>query len=363
MVLAALAGCGQPTTVRIIDEVSPDGTFGTTDVELTTLDDLDTMTGEVAVILGEPRIAVTDTPPAEDRGQNRDDYIHDRGHVSTRWARAGDVAVATDLDTLVIFTLYAHVERAVAHFEEVGVDWTSYGPDGSGGQMPVAYSPDLGGGSNSHMVDNAAFLGSLDMLAFFPNRDLEEVPLAMNPGVVAHEYSHRVFYYEMWEGREYGPETVAMLYMLRSINEGLADFFGTMVTGDPRFMAHSFTGRTGPNREVSAVRTATAAWVEGVENMHDLSEFQNPYELGTVLATFLYRVCERLDRMTVERAVLAGMRKLGERLRGDMTYSIGDLEKLIVTELPATDRCVACEELSITYAEVIDRFSAECQCP
>src|SRR5690606_6319340 len=129
--------------------------------------------------------------------------------------------------------------------------------------------------------------------AVLPFRDVRELPLGMNVGVVAHEYTHAVFSNRVFPGdgvpwmyanfyKE--PETWSRaLNVNRSLNEGLADWFGAVVAGDPAFIRKSLSPleedrRLDPDRP----RCYTRDLEEALNTLPHAG--YDPYPVGSVLA-------------------------------------------------------------------------------
>lgn len=104
------------------------------------------------------------------------------------------------------------------------------------------------GTSLSAMTDNAAYfkpspVGGIDTRNFlftFPNQEITDVPLSLNPGVISHEVTHFISQY-LWRNSlnstsisDYG------LKVIDSLDEGLSDYAGFIYSQDPGFFSCSF---------------------------------------------------------------------------------------------------------------------------
>lgn len=103
--------------------------------------------------------------------------------------------------------------------------------------------------------DNAFYSGQTDMLYFVPYKS-DETPIPLNPGVLAHELFHSYFAHIVVDyvygvkyleknrdvnmmDQEALVSSLALDYYVKSINEGLADFWGWLYSDDPDFVALS----------------------------------------------------------------------------------------------------------------------------
>src|SRR5690606_22323847 len=112
----------------------------------------------------------------------------------TRWSTVDGTAVAHDFDTLALFTAYVHTERAMRFFERAGLRGPAID------RLDVLYLPELRDADRVGMSssDNAYYFLPLDTVLLLPPRELQDLPLAMNAGVIAHELTHRVVHELLW---------------------------------------------------------------------------------------------------------------------------------------------------------------------
>lgn len=176
--------------------------------------------------------------------------------------------VPANESTKQLAVVYFHTQKLAALDEEVGAFGINKWPRKIGVGVRIK-----GGGKN-----NAFYDGNTDSLLVVPY-DQNDLPVGINPGILAHEHFHSLFYkivlksssqknklthdiHSVAEGTdldlsarvqahsrtektkvtELSDEKLQDLYnslLLRSLNEGLADFWGWMYTGDPDFIALS----------------------------------------------------------------------------------------------------------------------------
>lgn len=183
-----------------------------------------------------------------------------------RFIRNADgVYVPTDEMSQQLVTIYAHMQRLAELDEELGVGSVNKWPRDIGVAVRVK------GGLNN----NAFYDGQTDSMLFVPyvNSDL---PIAINGGILAHEHFHSLFYKRaisdsiaqihnradfmdkayitddsrfddepevtVTRGPELSDKDLHLFYhkaLLRGLNEGFADFWGWIYTGNPDFIALS----------------------------------------------------------------------------------------------------------------------------
>jgi hypothetical protein len=136
---------------------------------------------------------------------------------------------------------------------------------------------------------------------------------------------------------------------LRAADEGIADYFAAVVTGNPAYHGDSFH-----HLEVRYLDQFSAVEVEWVDGTAPTVAGQyDPYPLGTVLASTLWRARALLDT-DLDSAVVASLRALGDRLSSPLQYDLGDLE------LEILGRVDACTEFEEAYAVIWARFASVC---
>lgn len=236
--------------------------------------------------------------------------------------------MAADFESALAIAVYAHFEKLQELDRELGVETLLSWPRRVGIQMKVA----LGGGFYMH--NNAMYLPEWDATLVAPSFS-NGMPMAMSGGVIAHEHFHALFHAGLGpeiggmvsglntqksnrhrpqdlskstgeNGREEQLENVTPIetsfYILRGWNEGLADFWGYLYTGDPAFYRKTFTTRylhrlldTEPFflPSIAGFRQEIAKWKTTPCQESDCGGF-NFYGLGTRLGRVLTQATARM---------------------------------------------------------------------
>ena len=166
--------------------------------------------------------------------------------------------------------------------------------------------------------NNAFYSATTDAIYFVPYKG-QELPIPLNPGVLAHELFHAYFASEVLRpfiragGSIATPQNVGSLdesalkqllrldYYLKSVNEGLADFWGLLYSNNPDFVGLSlptvgrFRNLEKPTMDLSASLGSQKTIEEKVLKILHSDECGNPfvcttgegYQTGTVLARTL----------------------------------------------------------------------------
>lgn len=237
-----------PDRVEVLAPISrSDGSYSLDFFELLGLEDLEILKGSFVEFFISPRI--------------EDGKLHG-SHPRTRFLRTteGRYVPANEV-TQQLATVYLHMQRLAALDVELGAADVNKWPRDVGVAVRVK------GGMN-----NNAFYDGLSDSLLFVSYVQQGLPISINAGVLAHEHFHSLFYklsipdktfqgtihnreefLKMTKISEIGigkvtklpvkdPETQRALYditLLRAMNEGFADYWGWMYTGNPDFLAQS----------------------------------------------------------------------------------------------------------------------------
>lgn len=205
--------------------------------------------------------------------------IEGGGPVRLSLVRDGDgVYHAGDYEALVALSAAHHLEAARAHFLRLGA---ASAVDPVTPWRVVLYPKD---GDGVPRADNAFFAQAVGGFGVLRERLLEDLPLAMNGGIMAHEYAHAAFE-RLTRPKldELGVPSGGTPSILVPLNEGLADVHAAVASGNPDFIRLSVgedAALLDPNeRDLRVRRVAT------FETLFST----NPYALGSVVASAMYR--------------------------------------------------------------------------
>ena len=228
----------KPAPVTVVAQTYNYGTgkYENQQVTLTTPTDICTMQGTVANIYAGAKFVIDYTDPALQQATTTAELIKTirkapGSPVRVGFTDSGGALVPADTDSLTVTTAYYNFERAFAFFNRIGVVNPS-----TFGTPFVYYNADLEmAGKKSN--DNLLFMSLVQ--SFLPIDQLNQVPLAVNIGVIGHEYSHAIFNFRV-HGQQPIPTiptqwasqvaTTPGANLLAALDEGQADVFGTGVT-------------------------------------------------------------------------------------------------------------------------------------
>lgn len=159
----------------------------------------------------------------------------------------GDVFYPLDVNSAIGLALYAHMERIFNLDQRLGVATRVAWPRQVGLEVLLAKS-------NSRAVeyDNARYFMDWDLTAYVPMSQ-QQTPLALNPGIIAHEHFHAHF--QAVVGKQVpvktDPTELELFneqVVLRGWNEGLADYYGFVYSKNPDFLSMSLGESVGDER-------------------------------------------------------------------------------------------------------------------
>lgn len=229
-------------------------------------------------------------------------------------SKSGHTYVPLDAESGLTLSVYAFFERMYSYELRVLLDSKISWPRTIGVYERLTEMP-------PGMENNVLYLGSpADAYALLPYDDAGRVALALNDGVLGHEHFHahfdRLVISQMPELKNASPSDLALalscpqstlqfeLLMVRSWNEGLADFYGALISGTPKFMKASLP--TSLSRDLtkspsifnsaSAIRQAITSNAEvGISASAKGCANFDPYFNGEQLARILYKIADNGD--------------------------------------------------------------------
>jgi len=379
-VLVALSACSWEKKESKLDENAPvkvqlpvytEGTYRMEVVELTSLKSLNDLRGSAAKFF-------LDASSSSGSLQGRNPHI--------RYIRdSNDVIVAQDDLSLQLLTVYAHMEKLKALDESSGAkDVLSY-------PRTVAVNAKFRS-AEGILENNALYSGQYDALLVVPYTK-SSLPLMANAGVIGHEHFHALFQKLVINplkekypdsdrptlhdagqlGEQMGLTTIAgrtnkarvnadprKVYhsaLLRGVNEGFADLWGWIYSGD-----NSFVGRSLPqekvNRELEIVPDALYEKEELLEPItlgeSDDGILFRSYQHGTQLARALrnfakiYGKGQKISNAEVRSrmakvltATLPALQKKYETLKDDEYLTLGVIASLFTEQVKdmQSDEC------------------------
>jgi hypothetical protein len=253
-----------------------------------------------------------------------------------------------DLHSLYALSLYRALDRVASLLRSHG-----HAPLR---RLDVFYYPRLDsvllGDQRSGLTDNAAYASFIPGFLVVPSFMLDDLPMLLNEGVVAHEFGHAVIHQELFgsasEATGEGLEGWALAHRhLESMHEAGADLIGLIATGDPDFIRP--TADVGRNLAEPIDYT-----YEDLAEIEDLSEENtayDPHRHGSILGRALYEMWPKQADGTIPPAdlerlldvLLASLRSL--KADFGQQFNLADLAEQMVSRLQSGEQPHACAVL------------------
>jgi hypothetical protein len=317
-------------------------------VRYQTLNNIDTMDGDVASILGnaaingEMEISEVLAPSDPD-----DVYIDVGEPVDLDYEVRGGVVYPRNFDSMVMLGTYYTYENVIAYWRtNLGLDLADFG------KLRLFHAPRIKAESQGISITqklNAAFFpGPRDFL-LFRTSSYESIPLNINFGVMAHEFGHAIFDYQFAkkDAFTYLTDSDTANEQLDGINEGLADFFSFMVTGKTDDFGQSLA-------ELAAERIPPVSWTYSTLLDAEANGTCNGgfYCKGSILASALYEIATSNGQslLNVGKVVYAALDSFRADWLANRNDSLFDYHYLIkrIVEEAGTDNqttyCTSCKK-------------------
>lgn len=323
---SACPGATQPVTVVATTYDYQAGQYAPQKVQLTTLTDVCHMKGAVAEVVEGAKFVIDGHDPALQQAGTEEQLLNairkDAGRpIAVSLVERQGALVPADAASLEVTTAYYNLERAFSFFEKLG-------SVASFPAVSVYYLADFEQeGSMQH--DNAFYMPLAKGVLLLPSDMLTGVSLAVNLGVLGHEYSLAVFNWRVHDAQALPriPSEWAQLgdgapgaNLLASLEVGQADLFATGISCSdqlmlctPDFFADSLPADFAEARRLDTVHClGDGLWYELISRSY--AEFRTGcspwgchYVLGTVFASALWRATQ--DPALVTALGIDGARK------------------------------------------------------
>ncbi len=366
--LAAFAiSCGPnpPAPVKVMALVpNTTGTYAPNLVELKTVSDMTTLKGQYTQFVGGTRVVLDQqNDPLQsniadlNNEQRYEVMVKDKGaSVRAHYIDRSGVLWPADFHSWNLVTTFYNFERSIEYF--VGLYGQKDSSELRGAK--VLYWSDVRIESATPTTDNALFMSLLQSYVIVPFESLQLIPLAMNIGVIGHEVAHQVFNKKVLGGAGLHPalswEYPTAFNLLKSMDEGLADFHGYSVTrleqagARPKFLAVSVSDpETVAARDVSRNSACLNAPTRTAYQTFTSSQWvrsDDMYEVGNILAVSLYFAGNKENALAdIQKGLLAayddddptnpGLRQLVEKnLNTPDKFTMESVADVIVGHLP-----------------------------
>ncbi len=310
-----LAACAPnpPAPVSVMAIVpSLTGTYETRQISLSTITSITALSGTVVTLVGGAVVTIDPNDPAQ-KSAVTDEQIaavlqsNRGGAVHANFIDKGGVLWPADFHSWAMVTTYFNFEQSYLYYQKIY--------DGAPTETLLgtrvlywADFKDLGSGSETAATDNAFWFQPIKSFILVPFDKLQKVPFVFNVGVIGHEFAHLVFNQKVFANvalpAPLGSWTQRPFNLLKSMDEGLADFHGYGVTvvapgpgPRPNFLSASIADKAAvAARDMSddnhCMTEELRAAFENFQNAQ-FTQAGLQYNVGTLIATALYQAANK----------------------------------------------------------------------
>ncbi len=363
MQLMIFSACGKrdnakaPFEARII--ASENGVYQLRTVQFRYLTNIDNLDGSVTEIIGHAALNA-DAGIDEFIDPNAHDSLYiDRGRrVFIDYTLDGNVVVPRNFDSMAMLAMYYNYERTIGYW----LDAQAFTLEDFG-KLRMYYAPRIKSQSKEGSIEgsikvNAAFLPGPRDLFFFKTSRLEQVPINMNFGVMAHEFGHALFDYKFANKNAafYQTNDREAEDQLRGINEGLADFFSFAVTGANEEIGESLAS-------IRDERLLPVKWT--YSTLNDSQCEGGVYCKGSILASALYEIAQ-LPNQSVASVARIAFESLGdfsadwEKEKESSSFNYHFIINRILARAAASDHASYCTVFNKWFDRDVLRSKLNC---
>jgi len=346
----AISGCTDasgPVDIYVITFDPGSSDFRLQSERVETIDSVAKCKGGTTEVIKEPVVRITDDGDVNFEGG---------APPSILYTESDGTIIPEDWDSLTLLSYYHHLERAVTYFR----DTLGYADTDAMVPLPSYYRLEFGIDQNVvGATDNAAYAPTAHSFLLFDSFFFQQLPLAMNDGVVTHEFSHALFHRVMngderlpIEYREeWGPGPISHL---GSLHEGQADIFAAMMLDEPDFFRFSLPADL-VDRDMAVDRTLTEGQLfnlnAGAAQVH---------EIGAVIAAAVWEFSEGSGRQRAAELTLQAEVDMLPELNG--SFDIGDFLGAFADAGTPAEKVASCAIFCDRFDVMKDRIST-CACP
>lgn len=333
--------------------------LGPRQTELETLTQVAGLKGTVVNMVGGASIVVDQTDPLQqDLGNKSDTEIANalyraRGsEVHANLIDKSGVLWPADFHSWAMVTTYWNFEQSFNYFNRIYDGAPTDGIEGADLLYWGSYkNANISDPMKQDLVDNIIYYPPVRAFLVAPFKDLQKVPVSMNLGIVGHEFAHRVFTHKAYGNQALPAELNlqgAPLNIIRSLDEGLADFHGYGVTCiakdgpgcSTKFLLASFDEATATRRDFS--RSAENCMSADLKNALSLPSDTfagqgQQYKLGTLIAASLYQAANKGGKVEIMQKALiraySDESNLTPGLRQVFQSNLGSPEKITLERI------------------------------
>ncbi len=219
--------------------------------------------------------------------------------LNLRYQVKNGVVVPKDYSTLAMLSSYYQFDVVANNIQTM----TGYSIDtifSKYGKIRIFFEPKIiletdGSTIQSSGKLNAAYVPGAHQFIMFQRSNLENIPLAANLQVIAHEFGHSIWELAFDNGNSPDCDRLNQEFVIRGLNEGFADMNSYTLTGSTNILQNSIDfGNGGTQRNFSTITFTYNDIAGGVADTSNSTCEQSFYCIGTLFANALFNAQKNL---------------------------------------------------------------------
>jgi hypothetical protein len=286
------------------------------------------LTGTLVTLVGGAVVTIDPNDPAQAMAVT-DDQIEQTlqpnrgGAVHANFIDKGGVLWPADFHSWAMVTTFFNFEQTYLYYQKA---YAGAPTDTLKGTRVLYWADfkDLTTGTDAAITDNAFWFQPIKAFVLVPFEKLQEIPFALNIGVIGHEFGHKVFNQKVFADVAVPPALsgpnqwrLRPYNLLKSMDEGFADFHGYGVTVNapgpgprPNFLAASIADKPAvAARDMSDDTHCMTEELRSAFENFDQNQFQGgglQYKVGTLISTALYQAGNKTGKIEIiQNALIA----------------------------------------------------------
>lgn len=221
--------------------------------------------------------------------------------INLRYKIVNGVVVPKDYSTMAMLSSYYQFDTVANNIMAMS-GYSMSNINAAYGKINIFFEPKVQLESDGSTVAsstklNAAYMPGVHQFIMFQRSPLENVPLAANLQVIAHEFGHSIWEMAFDNGNTPNCDRLRQEYVTRGLNEGFADMLSYTLTGSTNVLQNSIGfGNYASQRNFSIITFNYNQITGGVADSSPNNICQNGfYCIGTLFANALFNAQVNLN--------------------------------------------------------------------
>jgi len=315
-----------PVTIMAVTSQAGHCQYQIEAVELKTLKSLNQFKGSLGQVVYSPTEITNDNLVEENLYQS----------LPVSFAEQDGIYFPLDLKTWIASSLYAAMETTYSLTQSIDPSFDMVTKVANHSETRLVYNAKVQADDGVSISDNASYVRisssetnyeKLNFLISYPTLETKNLPIGLNLGIFAHEYTHMIFSYQFYDakselGLEFN-EADGTVNTIDALDEGMSDIFAFYAIQDPNFFHCSFPG---DHRDMSKTRSFETSVPRNRAASFD------PHEDGAVWASIQYRIGSAIGHPVNGKSLLSLMKSLPSCLASNKVIS-ADFKKVAACHL------------------------------